>query len=68
MVSTVEGHRYELDGFERKENIQIIQFIQKEVKKDTNELVTVSDGTTNEEVLEMLIDRMEYLQGKFPCK
>ena len=28
----------------------------------------VNDGTTNEEVLEMLIDRMKYLQAKFPCK
>jgi hypothetical protein len=33
-----------------------------------DELVTVNNGTTNEEVLEMLIDRMKYLQAKFPCK
>lgn len=33
-----------------------------------DELVTINDGTTNEEVLEMLIDRMKYLQAKFPCK
>lgn len=33
-----------------------------------DELVTVNDGTTNEEVLEMLIDRIKYLQAKFPCK
>lgn len=33
-----------------------------------DELVTVNDGTTNEEVLEMMIDRMKYLQAKFPCK
>jgi hypothetical protein len=32
-----------------------------------DELVTVNNGTTNEEVLEMLIDRMKYLQAKFPC-
>lgn len=31
-------------------------------------LVTINNGTTNEEVLEMLIDRMKYLQAKFPCK
>lgn len=31
-------------------------------------LVTIKDGTTNEEMLEMLIDRMKYLQAKFPCK
>jgi hypothetical protein len=33
-----------------------------------DELCTVNDGTTNEEVLEMMIDRMKYLQAKFPCK
>ena len=33
-----------------------------------DELHTVNNGTTNEEVLEMLIDRMKYLQAKFPCK
>ena len=33
-----------------------------------DEMVTVNNGTTNEEVLEMLIDRMKYLQAKFPCK
>lgn len=36
--------------------------------KDLDALVTIHDGTTNEEVLEMLIDRMKYLQAKFPCK
>lgn len=34
----------------------------------SSELKTISDGTTNEEVLEVLIDRMNYLQGKFPCR
>jgi len=33
-----------------------------------DELFTINNGTTNEEVLEMLIDRMKYLQAKFPCK
>ena len=62
------GHQYELNGFEDKNNIQKIQFIEKEVKEGTTELITVYDGTTNEEVLEMLINRMEYLQNKFPCR
>ncbi len=35
---------------------------------DQNSLVTVNDGTTNEEVLRVLIDRMNHLQGKFPCR
>lgn len=33
-----------------------------------DELVTINDGTTNEDLLEVLIDRMKYLQAKFPCK
>jgi len=31
-------------------------------------LKTVNEGTTNEEILEVLIDRMNYLQVKFPCR
>jgi len=31
-------------------------------------LETLSDGTTNEEVLEVLITRMNFLQAKFPCR
>lgn len=66
----VEGHRYELSNFEAtKEPGQVIQFIQKTPIGGTDgELRTVADGTTNEEVLEMLIDRISYLQAKFPCK
>lgn len=68
------GHCYELANFENKESEgQTIQFIEKIPADvtDPNEkgtLKTVNDGTTNEEVLEMLIDRMNYLQGMFPCR
>lgn len=61
---------------------QEIKFIKKEpVNKDDHPqywengktpeegtLHTVYDGTTNEEVFKMLIDRMKYLQDKFPCR
>ena len=72
------GHRYELENFERKDHPgQVLQFIEKEPK--THEaaaassvplgtLVTVSDGTTNEEVLKMLIDRCQSLYNKFPSE
>ena len=76
-----EGHTYELSNFENKdEKGQTLQFIHKEPKVTpimvddkfsvghTTELQTLSDGTTNEEVLEVLIDRMGYLQSKFPCR
>ena len=83
MKVKVEGHTYELANFEKKEGAgQIIQFIQKEpITKETHPqyydggeipsegaLHTVSDGTTIEDVLEVLIDRLNYLQAKFPCR
>ena len=30
--------------------------------------VVPNDGTTNEEVLRVLVDRLNYLQAKFPCR
>lgn len=55
-----EGHKYELDAFEGT-NPQAVQFIQK-VNKDGT-LITEIDGTTNEEVLKMLINRLHFLNG-----
>lgn len=70
MKNIVEGHKYELANFENKEESgQILQFIHKEpLQVGSAELKTISDGTTNEEVLEALIDRISFLQSKFPCK
>lgn len=69
MKSVVDGHTYELDNFERKDTFQNLQFIHKEPVSDRSvELKTISDGTTNEEVLACLIDRMKFLQNKFPCR
>lgn len=56
------GHTYLLKNFENKET-QAIQFIQKAPIKGTIDLEVVQEGTTNEEVLVMLIDRMKFLQG-----
>lgn len=66
MQVLVEGHRYVLANMENPENGQTVQFIQKE--KNENDFVTVSDGTTNEEVLAMLIDRLNKLQAKAACR
>jgi hypothetical protein len=70
MHANIEGHNYLLANFENQDNPgQLIQFIQKEPAfDDPTKLITVSDGTTNEEVIAMLIDRMQYLQKKFPCR
>jgi len=68
MQVVTEGHKYALDNFEG-EGQQVIQFIEKvPVKLGEPELRTVNDGTTNEDVLRMLIDRMHSLQSKFPCR
>lgn len=71
MKELVEGHLYELDYFEDTENDQgnqRIQFIQKEPVGEDGTLKTIANGTTNEEVIEMLLHRLNYLQGKFPCR
>lgn len=62
------GHKYELASFEGGP-AQTLQFIEKvPTAEGSKELRTVNDGTTNEEVLKVLIDRLQYLNGKFPCR
>ena len=70
MKTLTLGHKYELENFESKETPgQIIQFIEKTpVSEGSSELKTVNDGTTNEELLRVLIDRMNCMQAKFPCR
>lgn len=68
MTTLKEGHSYALSNFENKEESQVLHFICKEPNGINNGLTTVFDGTTNEEVLAVLIDRMGYLQTKFPCR
>jgi hypothetical protein len=69
------GHTYELTNFEPSDpQGQTLKFIHKEPSfPGSTEYKTVDNGTTNEEVLEMLINRLTYLQethqgGKFKCK
>lgn len=62
------GHRYDLDSFDGGAP-QTLRFIEKvPVEEGSTELKTVTDGTTNEEVLSVVIDRMKYLNAKFPCR
>ena len=62
------GHKYELASFEGG-TTQALQFIEKVTTAEgSKELRTVNDGTTNEEVLKVLIDRMNSMQAKFPCR
>lgn len=68
MKVLTEAHKYELDSFEGG-TPQVIQFIEKvPVSEGSTELKTVNDGTTNEEVLEVLLDRCNGLYKKFPSR
>lgn len=67
------GYRYELANFDNPGHPgQVIQFIEKLPVTDPGApegaLKTVNDGTTNEELLRVLIDRMNSMQAKFPCR
>jgi hypothetical protein len=67
MRTLVAGHRYHLANVEGSKS-QILQFIHKEPRYEgATEMMTLDDGTTNEEVLRVLINRMEFLQQRFPC-
>ena len=67
MKVLTEGHFYQLENFEEEDAAQVLQFVEKR-ETENNELVTVQNGTTSEEVLRVLIDRMKYLQKKIPCR
>lgn len=56
-----EGHIYKLNNCETSQ-AQELNFIKR------TEGALVHDGTTNEEVLAMMIDRMKYLNSKIPCR
>lgn len=68
MIIKTVGHVYDLQNFENRETFQTLSFIHKEPVDDSvnsdGTLKTIEDGTTNEEVLAMLIDRMEFLNQK----
>lgn len=58
-----DGHVYQLAN--AGEGAQELKFVRKENHEGA--LKMREDGTTNEVVLEALIDRMEHLQAKLPC-
>jgi len=67
------GHKYELENHEHPLDVpnQTLQFIEKKLAGEgfpAGSLITVNEGTTNEEVLKVLIDRMNSMQEKFPCR
>lgn len=80
MKCTDPGHRYTLEGdndltFLKKEHRPIAEVLANRLRDrdiqveppDATILIT-SAGTTNEEVLEVLLDRTRYLNDRFPCE
>ena len=59
------GHTYILDSMEGTVS-QTIQFIDK--KQVDGQFKTIKVGTTNEDVLRMLIDRMKWLNNLCGCR
>lgn len=59
-------HTYQLPSFDGEEP-QTLQFIEKKTN-DAGEFVTVKDGTTNEEVLKVLIHRLKGLNEIMACR
>lgn len=60
-----EGYIYGLEAFDGGDEQQLA-FIEKEDRD--GQFVTVSDGTTNEEVLKVLIHRLTYQSKKLPSR
>lgn len=57
---------YLLRNFENERDFNVLKFITK-AKNESGELETIADGTTNEEVILCLIDRISVLNKKHPC-
>ena len=68
------GHTYDLHNFQEKGSdqdvaVQTVKFIKKEpVGEGIPDMKTVQEGTTNEAVIEMLIDRLRFLNKKMPSE
>jgi len=62
----VEGYAYAVENFEDPTGTQLIQFIHKEKIDEQGTLRTVRDGTTNEEILAVLLNRLLVQYGKLP--
>ena len=67
MKTLVAGHTYSVPTFVNKEEV-IIHFVHKEPKDGTTDSELICDGITSENLLEILIDRLQFLQTKFPCR
>ena len=68
MKVLVEGHRYSLPLYNDETKEAEIQFIHNEcINQTTGELREISDGITDEQLLEILVDRCKYHNNKLYC-
>lgn len=68
MKVTEQGHKYNVYNFDDVNEYQEIVFIKKDVGANGLVLSMSHDGTTNEEVLAVLIDRISFLNTVMPCR
>lgn len=61
-----EGYSYEAQNLGDYTSSQEIKFPRFDLIDD--ELKMIEDGTTNEELLSILINRLQFLQSKAPCR
>jgi hypothetical protein len=64
MTEIIEGKVYELNNHKSK-TTQKVFFGYTDLENSHFDTI---DGTTNAEVLEMMISRLQYLSKNFPCK
>lgn len=71
-MKTTDHHLYSLDHLEGPGH-ETLQFVHKQIApspegKETGVMETVANGTTNEEVIRVVIDRIRSQNEKFPCR
>lgn len=65
MDTPLRGYEYEVKNFDK--GSQTIKFIKRApTTPESKELETIQDGTTNEAVIEVLIDRLSFLDNLMP--
>lgn len=67
MTILTPSYKYILSNFKDQSAGQTIQFIENR-QNERGEFEMVNDGTTNEEVAAILIDRLQGLHAKLPSK
>lgn len=68
MKVLVAGHSYGLDYVNEKDaDVQVLDFVHFEPNEEGTAFNLIKDGTTNEEVMKVLIDRITTLNKRLPC-